>query len=94
MNLKNNGGMARYVNQMTYEDDGVILKHCISFKRNIEFTYIKNGVVVLKQTILVKGWRWEWWWLLLLKPRQDGKVVSLSVTHAVGHELASLIITY
>ena len=55
MNLKiMGGGGARYVNQMTYEDGGVILKHCISFKRNIEFTYIKNGVVVLKQTILFK----------------------------------------
>ena len=55
MNVINNGGMARYVNQMTYEDGVVFLKHCISFKRNIEFTYIKDGVVVLKQTILVKG---------------------------------------
>ena len=31
MNVINNGGMARYVNQMTYEDGGVFLKHCISF---------------------------------------------------------------
>ena len=50
MNLKIMGGGTRCVNQMTHEDGGVILKHCISFKGNIEFIYIKNGVVVLKQT--------------------------------------------
>ena len=55
MNLKNNEGGGQ--DMLIKSGWWCYLKHCISFKRNIEFTYINNGVVVLKQTILVKDCR-------------------------------------